>query len=139
MLSRDTAKQSAIRRVKSSRGIRIWCFGVGARCCLGRRGGRPAVAVPGEARQIHVEGQLIPVEKSPGVYRVTGGLVGTYRLRSERVIYAWTYFGTQIRDIEGIESINGCVDQNQNESCDAGEPSSEPTRSSAVAGSAVES
>lgn len=61
--------------------------------------------------------------ESPGVYRVTGGLVGTYKLRSERVIQAWTYWATQIREIEGNESINGCVDQNQNKSCDAGEPS----------------
>jgi hypothetical protein len=85
----------------------------------------PALASPTEPLQVHVEGQLFPVEKSPGVYRVTGGLVGTYKLRSERVIYAWTYWSTQIRDIEGTESINGCVDQNQNESCDAGEPSGE--------------
>jgi hypothetical protein len=35
-----------------------------------------------------------------GVYRVTGGLVGTYKIRSERVIHAWTYWTSQIRDIE---------------------------------------
>jgi hypothetical protein len=56
---------------------------------------------------------------------VTGGLVGTYNLRSERVINAWTYWTTQITEIEGTESITGCVDQNQNESCDAREPSGE--------------
>ena len=72
-----------------------------------------------------MEGQLLPVAGSPGVYRVTGGLIGTYKLRSERVINAWTYRTTQIRYIEGTESITGCVDQNQNESCDAGEPSGE--------------
>ena len=83
------------------------------------------MGAPNEPRQVHVEGQLIPVEESPGVYRVTGGLVGTYNLRSERVINAWTYWTTQIRDIEGTESITGCVDQNQNQSCDAGEPSGE--------------
>ena len=63
--------------------------------------------------------------ESPGVYRVTGGLVGTYKIRSERVIHAWTYWTSQIRDIEGTESITGCIDQNQNESCDAGEPSAQ--------------
>jgi len=83
------------------------------------------MAVANETRQVHVEGQLLPVAHSPGVYRVTGGLVGTYRLRSERVINAWTYWTTQIRDIEGTVSINGCLDQNQDQSCDAGEPSGE--------------
>ena len=41
------------------------------------------------------------------------------------MINAWTDRTTQIRYIEGTESITGCVDQNQNESCDAGEPSGE--------------
>ncbi len=72
-----------------------------------------------------MEGHILPVAKSPGVYRVTGGLVGTYKLRSERVIHAWTYWTTQIRDIEGTESITGCIDQNQNEGCEAREPSAE--------------
>jgi hypothetical protein len=56
---------------------------------------------------------------------VTGGLVGIYKIRSERVIHAWTYWTTQIREIEGTGSITGCVDQNQNESCDTGEPSAQ--------------
>ena len=41
------------------------------------------------------------------------------------MINAWTYWTTQIRYIEGTESITGCVDQNQNQSCDRGEPSGE--------------
>ena len=41
------------------------------------------------------------------------------------MINAWTNRTTQIRYIEGTESITGCVDQNQNESCDAGEASGE--------------
>ena len=41
------------------------------------------------------------------------------------MIHAWTYWTTQIRDSEGTESITGCVDQNQNKSCDAGEPSAQ--------------
>jgi hypothetical protein len=81
------------------------------------------MAVPVEARQVHVEGQLIPVEQSHDVYRVTGGLVGTYKLRSERVSYAWTYWDTHIRDIDGTAFMTGCVDQNQNQSCDPAEPS----------------
>jgi hypothetical protein len=84
-----------------------------------------ALGAPNEPRQVHVEGRLLPVAGEPGAYRVTGGLVGTYKLRSERVINAWTYWTTQIRYIEGTESIIGCVDQNQNQSCDAGEPSGE--------------
>jgi hypothetical protein len=39
------------------------------------------------------------------------------------VTQAWTYWTIQIREVEGTESISGCVDQNQNKSCDAGEPS----------------
>jgi hypothetical protein len=84
-----------------------------------------ALGAPNESHQVHVEGQLIPVAKSPGVYRVTGGLVGTYKLQSERAINVWTYWTTQIMDLEGTESITGCVDQNQNQSCDKGEPSEE--------------
>jgi hypothetical protein len=83
------------------------------------------MASPHATRQVHVEGHVLPVAESPGVYRVTGGLVGTYKIRSERVIHAWTYWTSQIRDIEGTESITGCIDQNQNESCDAGEPSAQ--------------
>jgi hypothetical protein len=72
-----------------------------------------------------VEGQVLPVADSPGVYRVTGGLVGIYEIRSEQVIHAWTYWTAQIKEIEGTESITGCVDQNQDESCDPGEPSAQ--------------
>jgi hypothetical protein len=90
-------------------------------------GAGTALGAPNEPGQVHVEGQLIPVAKSPGVYRVTGGLVGTYNLRSERAMNVWTYWTTQIRDLEGTESITGCVDQNQNQSCDKGEPSEELT------------
>jgi hypothetical protein len=100
-----------------------WCHGVGSGCCLGKRGGPRAMAVPGEACKVHVEGQLIPVEQSHDVYRMTGDLVGTYKLRSERVSHAWTYWDTEIRDIDGTASMRGCVDQNQNQSCDPAEPS----------------
>ena len=72
-----------------------------------------------------MEGRLLPVDGSPGVYRVTGGLVGTYKLRTERVINSWTYWTTKIDYVEGTESLTGCVDQNQNQSCDVNEPSSE--------------
>ena len=72
-----------------------------------------------------MEGRLLPVDGSPGVYRVTGGLVGTYKLRTERVINSWTYWTTKIDYVEGTESLTGCVDQNQNQSCDANEPPGE--------------
>jgi hypothetical protein len=84
-----------------------------------------ALGAPNEPGQLHVEGQLLPVNGSPGVYRVTGGLVGSYRLRTERVINSWTYWTTKIAYIEGTESLTGCVDQNQNQNCDANEPASE--------------
>jgi hypothetical protein len=124
MASRNTARESAIRRVRR-RAVRIGAAASGLTFILVCGSMGPALAAPNELRQVHVEGQLLPVAKSPEVYRVTGGLVGTFKVRSERVIYAWTYWDTQIRDIEGTESFNGCVDQNQNEGCDAGEPSGE--------------
>jgi hypothetical protein len=120
MLNRT--KQSAIQR-KSWRAVRTGATASALAVVLAGAVSGPAWAVPGEARTVHVEGQLIPVEQSGDVYRVTGGLVGTYNLRSERVSYAWTYWNTQIRDINGTASMRGCVDQNQNQSCDPAEPS----------------
>jgi hypothetical protein len=105
--------------------VRVGAAASGLAVVLVCGGAGTALGAPNEPGQIHVEGQLIPVAKSPGVYRVTGGLVGTYNLRSERVINAWTYWTTEIRVIEGTESITGCVDQNQNQNCDKGEPSGE--------------
>jgi hypothetical protein len=122
MLSRNRAKQSAIQR-KSRRAVRTGAAASALAVVLASAVVSPAIAVPSEVRQVHVEGQLIPVEQSHDVYRVPGGLVGTYKLRSERVNYAWTYWGTQIRDIDGSASMRGCVDQNQNQSCDPAEPS----------------
>ena len=122
MLSRNRAKQSAIQR-KSRRAVRTGAAASALAVVLASAVVSPAMAVPSEVRQVHVEGQLIPVEQSHDVYRVTGGLVGTYKLRSERVNYAWTYWGTQIRDIDGSASMRGWVDQNQNQSCDPAEPS----------------
>jgi hypothetical protein len=84
-----------------------------------------ALAAPNKTRQVHVEGQLLPVVQSPGVYRVTGGLVGTYRPRSERVINVWSYWTTEIREIEGTASFAGCLDRNHDQSCQAAEPSGE--------------
>ena len=125
MTSSNTAKEAAIRRLTRSRIVRIGAAASGLAVVLGSVATAPALASPHATRQVHVEGHVLPVAGSPGVYRVTGGLVGTYKIRSERVIHAWTYWTAQIRDIEGTESITGCIDQNQNESCDAGEPSAQ--------------
>jgi hypothetical protein len=122
MLGRNRAKQSAIRR-KSRRAVWTGAKASALAVVLASAVASPAIAVPSEVRKIHVEGQLIPVEESHDVYRMTGGLVGTYNPRSERVSYAWTYWGTEIREIDGTASMRGCVDQNQNQSCDPGEPS----------------
>lgn len=122
MLSKNRAKQSAIQR-KGRRAVRTGATASALAVVLASAVASPAMAVPSEARQVHVEGQLIPVEQSRDVFRVTGGLVGTYNVRSERVSYAWTYWETQIRDIDGTASMRGCVDQNQNQSCDPAEPS----------------
>jgi hypothetical protein len=123
--NKNKAKESGTRRLKSRRVIRVGAAASGLAVVLVCGGAGTALGEPNEPRQVHVEGQLLPVTGSPGVYRVTGGLVGTYKLRSERVINAWTYWTAQIRNIEGTESITGCVDQNQNKSCDGGEPSGE--------------
>ena len=125
MTSSNTAKEAAIRRLRRCRAVRVGAAASGLAVVLGCVATTPAMASPNATRQVHVEGHVLPVAESPGVYRVTGGLVGTYKIRSERVIHAWTYWTTQIRDIEGTESITGCIDQNQNESCDAGEPSAQ--------------
>ena len=122
MLSKNRAKQSAIQR-KGRCAVRTGATASALAVVLASVVASPAMAVPSEARQVHVEGQLIPVEQSRDVFRVTGGLVGTYNVRSERVSYAWTYWETQIRDIDGTASMRGCVDQNQNQSCDPAEPS----------------
>jgi hypothetical protein len=123
--SSNTAKESGNRRSRRSSAVRVGAAASGLVVVLGCVATGPAVASPSATRLVHVEGHVLPVAESPGVYRVTGGLVGIYKIRSERVIQAWTYWTTQIRDIEGTESITGCVDQNQNESCDAGEPSAQ--------------
>ena len=125
MKSTNTAKELEPRRLKSRRVIRIGAAASGLAVVLVCGAAGTAQGEPSESRQVHVEGQLLPVAGSPGVYRVTGGLIGTYKLRRERVINTWTYRTTQIRYIEGTESITGCVDRNQNESCDAGEASGE--------------
>lgn len=125
MTSSNTAKKSGIRRSRWSRAVRVGAAASGLVVVLGCVATNPAVASPSATRLVHVEGHILPVAESPGVYRVTGGLVGIYKIRSERVIHAWTYWTTQIREIEGTESITGCVDQNQNESCDTGEPSAQ--------------
>ena len=119
----NTAKESGTRRLKSRRVIRIGAAASGLAVVLACGASGTALGAPNEPGQLHVEGQLLPIDGSPGVYRVTGGLVGTYKLRSERVINAWTYWTTQIRYIEGTGSITGCVDKNQNAACDSGEPS----------------
>ena len=125
MASSNAATESGIRRLRRGRTVRIGAAASGLALVLGSLATAPALASPSATRQVHVEGHVLPVAKSPGVYRVTGGLVGTYKIRSERVIHAWTYWTTQIKDMEGTESITGCVDQNQNERCDAGEPSAQ--------------
>jgi hypothetical protein len=121
MLSRDRAKQSAIQR-KSRRAVRTSAAASALAVVLAGAVVSPAMAVPSEVRQVHVEGQLMPLEQSDDVYRVTGGLVGRYNLRSQRVSYAWTYWDTQIREVDGTAAMRGCVDLNQNQGCDPAEP-----------------
>ena len=105
--SSNTAKESGIRRSRRSRAVRVGAAASGLVVVLGCVATGPAVASPNATRLVHVEGHVLPVAESPGVYQVTGGLVGIYKIRSERVIHAWTYWTTQIREIEGTESITG--------------------------------
>lgn len=120
-----TAKESRTRRVRSRHAIRLGAAVSGLAVVLACGAASTAVGAPNAPGQLHVEGQLLPVDGSPGLYRVTGGLIGTYKLRSERVINAWTYWTAQVRYVEGTGSITGCVDQNQNAGCDSDEPSGE--------------
>ena len=121
----NTAKESRTRWMRTRHALRLGAAASGLAVVLACGATGTAVGAPNEPGQLHVEGQLLPVGGSPGVYRVTGGLVGSYRLRTERVINSWTYWTTKIAYIEGTESLTGCVDQNQNQSCDANEPASE--------------
>ena len=110
----NTAKESKTRRLRRRHAIRLAAAAYGLAVVLACGATGTALGAPNEPGQLHVEGQLLPVDGSPGVYRVTGGLVGSYKLRTERVINSWTYW-----------SLTGCVDQNQNQSCDANEPPGE--------------
>jgi hypothetical protein len=121
----NTAKKSQTRRVRSRHVIRLGAAASSLAVILACGVTGTAVGAPNAPGQLDVEGQLLPVDGSPGLYRVTGGLIGTYKLRTERVINSWTYWTTKIDYIEGTESLTGCVDQNQNQSCDANEPSSD--------------
>jgi hypothetical protein len=123
--STNKAKESETRRLKNRRIKRIGAAASGLAVVLACGATGTAVGVPNEPGQLHVEGQLLPIDGSPGVYRLTGGLVGTYKVRSERVINAWTFWTVQVRYAEGTGSVTGCVDQNQNAGCDSGEPSGE--------------
>jgi hypothetical protein len=123
MTGTTVARELGTRRLTSRSAVRLSGTASAIAVVLMCGVASPALAQPNESRQVHVEGQLIPVNESPGVYRVSGGLLGTYRLRSERLVNSWTYWNTQIREIEGTEAISGCVDQNLNQSCDPGEPS----------------
>ena len=72
--------------------------GSGSRSRPGIRGNRPGTGVA-QCNSPSPCGHVFPVAKSPGVYRVIGGLVGTYKIRSERVIQGWTYWTTQISEL----------------------------------------
>jgi hypothetical protein len=121
---------SKVKRIGESwvgrgRAVRLGAAASGLAVVLVYGAAGTALGAPSDPQQGHVKGQLLPVAGSPGVYRVSGGLIGTYRLQSERVINKWTDRTAQIRYIEGTGSIKGCVDENQNQSCDTGEPSGE--------------
>jgi hypothetical protein len=90
-MTSNTAKESGTRQVRSHRALRVGAAASGLAVVLVCGAADTALGVPNEPRQVHVEGQLLPIDRSPAVYRVTGGLIGTYKLRSERVINAWTY------------------------------------------------
>jgi hypothetical protein len=121
----NKAKESGTRRLKSRRIKRIGVAASGLAVVLACGATATAVGAPTEPGQLQVEGQLLPIDGSPGIYRVTGGLIGTYKLRSERVINSWTCWTVQVRYIEGTGSITGCIDQNQNAGCDSDERSGE--------------
>ena len=67
MTSSNTAKESGIRRLRRSRTVRLGAAASGLAVVLGCVAAAPALASPNATRQVHVEGQLLPVEESPGV------------------------------------------------------------------------
>jgi hypothetical protein len=86
MTSTNTAKESGTRRVRSHRALRVGAAASGLAVVLLCGAAGTALGAPNEPRQVHVEGQLLPIDGSPAVYRVTGGLVGTYKLLSNAEI-----------------------------------------------------
>jgi hypothetical protein len=68
MTSSNTAKESGIRLVRRRRAVRLSAAASGLAVVMGCVAATPALASPTEPRQVHVEGQLFPVEESPGVY-----------------------------------------------------------------------
>lgn len=126
MASTSTATQAGLRQSgRNHRARRVGAAASGLALALTCGATAPAGASPSSTVRTHVAGQLLPVDGTPGVYWLTGGLVGTYTLLSERITGAWIYWDTSIRAVEGTEVIKGCVDQNHNGICDPSEPSGE--------------
>ena len=68
MKTTNVAKSSGIGWLRP-RAVRVGAAASGLAAVLVCGSMGPAVAAPNETRQVHVEGQLLPVEQSPGVYR----------------------------------------------------------------------
>ena len=66
MTSTNTAKESGTRRMRSRRTIRVGAAASGLAVVLVCGATGTALGAPNEPRQVHVEGQLIPVEGEPG-------------------------------------------------------------------------
>ncbi|HET9560577.1 MAG TPA: hypothetical protein VFP01_00590, partial [Propionibacteriaceae bacterium] len=76
MTSTNKAKESGTRSVSCRRAVRVGAAASGLAVVLVCGATGTAVGAPNAPGQLHVEGQLLPVDGSPGLYRVTGGLIG---------------------------------------------------------------
>ena len=73
MTSPNTAQESGTRRVRSHRSLRVGAAASGLAVVLVCGAAGTALGVPNEPRQVHVEGQLLPIDGSPAVYRSPAG------------------------------------------------------------------
>jgi hypothetical protein len=77
----------------------------------------PAGAASVTAEQFPVSGKQTALNEKAGTFKMSGGLVGTWKITSFKEVASKPVFKAK-----GTESFNGCVDRNHDGSC-AGEPS----------------
>ncbi len=90
--------------------------------CAGGASGASAQPSAGEVSStgltVPVEGRQIPIDDTGLNYRMTGGLVGTWRIQPVQTLHdAPTLYSEA-----GLETFDGCLDLNRNGRCGLREP-----------------